>query len=71
VIYRTGDAHIYELSWSTGAVTDRDLIALSLAPVGTGKPFGWFTPADELHHVLYRGSDNHLYELRWNIAALL
>jgi hypothetical protein len=74
VIYDSSDGHLHELSWTTGAVTHRDLTSLARAPLiqdGLSQGFtkrisAYFVAADGTQHVIYRSDiDNHLHELRW------
>jgi hypothetical protein len=63
VIYRSGNGHLHELWWTSGAPGQGDLTPYG--PAAVGDPAAYFVAADQTHHVIYRSSDGHLHELVW------
>jgi hypothetical protein len=68
IIYRTGNGHLHEISWS-GAEAAAHADLTNLAPFiesATGKPSAYVIARDKNQHVVYRSLNGHLHELRWS-----
>ncbi len=64
VIYRSGNGHLHEIWWTSGAPGQGDLTPNG--PEAVDNPAAYFVVADNTQHVVYRSSDGHLRELVWS-----
>ena len=66
MLYRTGDGHLHELSWTTGEVSHADLSTLipNVQP-SSGKPSGYVFAHDKTKHLIYRATNGDLHDLSW------
>src|SRR5262249_21371438 len=56
VVYRDALAHIRELTWTIGGVSDDDLTGVTYAPLAAGDPSA-YVATDGSRRVVYRGTD--------------
>jgi hypothetical protein len=69
VVYRSEHNQILSLYWTDGPTGVDDLSGVAGTPPAAGEPFAYYTPHDDMHHVVYRAQDGHLWELFWTGAA--
>lgn len=62
VVYRDALAHVRELTWTVGGVSDDDLTGVTYATLAAGDPSA-YVATDGSRHVVYRGVDGHIHEI--------